>query len=199
MNTKNNIRFQENEKKIKECFISLINQYDINQITVNQLCKTAGINRSTFYAHFQDIYELLEKLEAEMNRHLYDSYKEKVSTPGFYMSSDYFTCVLTYIKEHQAFYCCCLKKRKEFPISEGKEILFETVVKPYCLAAGITSEMDMMYYFTFFQAGITLVYRRWVEGGCKESVEQMAELLVRCVCKDCDFHFKALHFKAVKY
>lgn len=181
MNVKNNARYQENEKKIKDCFIDLINQKDIKSITVGEICRLAEINRTTFYAHFQDIYALLERLEAEMNSNLYATFREKTTDASFFRSKEYFLAVLRFIKEHQNFYRFCLKKRKDFPISEGRESLFQAAVKPNCLIHNITSEDDMMYLFTFYQAGITFIHRRWVENGCKESAEHIADLIMRCL------------------
>ncbi|MBO5473038.1 MAG: TetR family transcriptional regulator [Lachnospiraceae bacterium] len=35
------------------------------KITVKKLCEKAEVNRSTFYAHFTDIYDMLDKMEKE--------------------------------------------------------------------------------------------------------------------------------------
>jgi hypothetical protein len=43
MNTKNNQRFQDNEEKIQESFIDLLNTKDINQITVRAICENVAI------------------------------------------------------------------------------------------------------------------------------------------------------------
>lgn len=181
MNTKNNQRYKENEQKIIHCFIELLNQMDISQITIRMICEKAGINRTTFYKHYQDIFDLLEKLEKKMNNEIYSEAKNKVNSESLFISIDFFIPFLIYMKNHQAFYRASLQKRNQFPISEGFEGLFETIVKPLCLKNGITSKDDMIYYFIFYQAGITMIFRRWVEKGCKESPEKIAQLLVNCM------------------
>lgn len=50
---------------IRETFTELLRSKPIEKITVTEICKLAEINRSTFYVHYQDAYDLLEKLEAE--------------------------------------------------------------------------------------------------------------------------------------
>ncbi len=51
------------ERKIIFAYLELICENSIDKIRVSQLCKIAGVNRSTFYRSFFDIYDLEEKLE----------------------------------------------------------------------------------------------------------------------------------------
>ena len=50
---------------IKEAFVSLLRTRHVSKISVTEICKLADINRGTFYLHYHDPYDLLEKLEAE--------------------------------------------------------------------------------------------------------------------------------------
>lgn len=51
---------------IRRAFTDLVKQKPIQSISIKELCEIAGINRGTFYSHYTDIYDLLEKIEAEM-------------------------------------------------------------------------------------------------------------------------------------
>lgn len=181
MNTKNNQRYQENEWKIRSCFISLLGVTDIDHITVRMICEKTGIHRSTFYAHYEDIYDLLHKTEAAMNAELYEELKGRMEKGDFYRDPAYFVRFLKFMEKHRTFYHACLKKRNSFPIAEGSEPLFEQVIRPSCMKNGITDEGEMLYYFTFYQAGITMIYKRWIDGGCKEPAEKIAALIVNCI------------------
>ena len=55
MNTKNNQRYQETEIRMEAAMLKLMEHTDFEKITVKKICETAGVNRSTFYAHFTDI------------------------------------------------------------------------------------------------------------------------------------------------
>ena len=70
MNKKSNLRYLETERKIQECLIELLNKKDNDEITVSEICKKVQINRSTFYAHYLDLYDLLDKLQKYMNTSL---------------------------------------------------------------------------------------------------------------------------------
>ena len=66
MNTKNNKRKRESVEKIEKAFINLLQTKEINQISVTEICKETGLNRSTFYASFIDIYDLADKLKEKL-------------------------------------------------------------------------------------------------------------------------------------
>ncbi len=60
MNTPNNKRRKASQDKIEKVFIKLIQKYELNEISVSDICKLAEINRSTFYANYLDIYDLAD-------------------------------------------------------------------------------------------------------------------------------------------
>ena len=54
---------KESQKKIEKVFLNLIQTKEINQITVSKICELAKINRTTFYANYLDIYDLVDKVK----------------------------------------------------------------------------------------------------------------------------------------
>mgnify|MGYP002917598254 FL=1 len=51
---------------IRKAFMDLLKQKPIQSISIRELCETAGINRGTFYTHYADIYDLMQRIEEEM-------------------------------------------------------------------------------------------------------------------------------------
>lgn len=176
MNTKNNQRFQETELRIIEELLSLLEEKKATSITVSDLCKECNINRSTFYAHFQDIPELLTTIDSKLRKELSASFLTD-DYKMIYASGDFLIPFLTFIKSHRTFYQACLATRTSFPIAQGYDSLMELVVRPLCKEAGITSERQIYYSLTYVQAGFTMVLKNWVDGGCKDSVEEIASYL----------------------
>ena len=60
MNTPNNKRKKESIERIEKVFISLLQTNELNEISVSDICKLAGLNRTTFYANYTDIYGLAD-------------------------------------------------------------------------------------------------------------------------------------------
>lgn len=54
------------KRMIKSSFIKLLNERPISQITVKEIVDDCGVNRNSFYYHFQDIPSLLEEIVVEL-------------------------------------------------------------------------------------------------------------------------------------
>ena len=63
MNTKNNQRRKNSITKIENAFMRLLQEKEVHTISITDICKLANVNRTTFYANYLDIYDLVEKIE----------------------------------------------------------------------------------------------------------------------------------------
>mgnify|MGYP002232716980 CR=1 FL=1 len=59
MGGKMDLRIEKTERGIKNAFIELRSRKPLEKITVKELCESARINKSTFYAHYKDIYDFV--------------------------------------------------------------------------------------------------------------------------------------------
>ena len=66
MNKEENRRIKYTRRVIREAYFELLKQKPIGQITIGELCELADVHRGTFYQHYHDIYDLQEKIEAEL-------------------------------------------------------------------------------------------------------------------------------------
>ena len=174
MNTKNNQRFRETEIRMEAAMLKLLKNTEFEKITVKKICETAEVNRSTFYDHFIDIYDMLNKMETALHRELLESYKNKNDYSLF--SEESFIYFLEHIKKHKYFYKINLQTRKTFPLSHGYEPLWN-IIKSRCQQAGITDDKEIMYYFISFQAGFTMILKHWVDTDCLIKENEVAAII----------------------
>ena len=59
-------RIRSTEKMIKNSFLELLKEKPVDKITTTEICQKAGIDRATFYRHYENQYELYACLENEM-------------------------------------------------------------------------------------------------------------------------------------
>lgn len=64
--TKYDFQNEFTNKKIQDAFLLEASKKQLSKITIGEICKLAGIHRSTFYRHYSDIYALLSEMEAEL-------------------------------------------------------------------------------------------------------------------------------------
>lgn len=60
------IRVEKTKRSILNAFLELRGRKPLERITVKELCQRAQINKSTFYDHYADVYDLSEQVETEI-------------------------------------------------------------------------------------------------------------------------------------
>ncbi len=164
MNTVNNKRKQESVTKIKKAFIELLQTKEIKDISVTDICKITNLNRSTFYANFLDVYDLADKVRESLEREFSSEFAQYRSD-----SSDAAYKMFYHIKENQIFY------RTYFKLcSENKNLMYVFDEERASKEFGVK---NIKYHIEFFRNGLNAIIKMWLENGCEETPEEMAEIL----------------------
>jgi AcrR family transcriptional regulator len=65
---------------LRDAYVDLLQETDPEKITVNRLAERARINRVTFYLHYLDIPDMVDKISEEMIEDIYEILRDKTST-----------------------------------------------------------------------------------------------------------------------
>lgn len=172
MNIKNNLRYKVNSDKIENAFLFLLEENKYDNITINQICKQANINRSTFYCHYADINDLIIKVEKKFAKATADIFNF-----GERRSHEAMVEMFTFVKNNKYFYKAFLNiPYTTFAEYDTKARCLENVGKVHSVKSSI--DMGLYYRGSFFGAGIKEMCRIWLERDCKETPEEMAKLLL---------------------
>ena len=98
--------------RMDEAFLELLEKKDFAYITVKEICKKAGVNRSTFYLHYETVSDLLTEstqylIDQLLRTMPYDTVEFLNKLPDrpieelYLITPEYLTPYLTYIKEHR--------------------------------------------------------------------------------------------------
>ena len=127
--------------KMDLALISLLKKKPFEFITVSEICKTAGVNRSTFYLHYETINDLLN----ETSRHLLNDFLSYFSTDTqsvalnlmdcklselVFICDKYLTPYLTYIKDNIEVFRTALLHNRTFGFEEVYKRMFENIFNP---------------------------------------------------------------------
>ena len=159
MNTPNNKRKKESMERIEKVFIELLQTKALDKISVSDICKHAGLNRTTFYG-------LADTLRDKLENEMFKLYKEEVEQ-GF-NSNDYLK-LFRHIKENQIFYQTYFKL--------GYDNNYKIITYDTDLAKKHFQNKFIEYHMEFFKAGITRIIKLWLQNGCKETPEDMFEII----------------------
>lgn len=176
MNTANNQLHRETEQRVREELLRFLERDQ--EPTVRQICEAAGINRSTFYRHYRDIPDLMEKTEKEIQRGLLRT----AGNQGDFLerlenSSDAPEPLIAYIGQNRYFYRAYLKNSGNAVLRDGYQLFWDRRIRPVFLAHGVENEAHMRYYFDYTKSGVMTVLRLWLEAGCAESPQELAGIL----------------------
>ncbi|MBQ8398430.1 MAG: TetR/AcrR family transcriptional regulator C-terminal domain-containing protein [Clostridia bacterium] len=167
MNTKNNKRKRESVEKIERVFLEQLKEKELSQIKVSDICTAAGINRSTFYASYEDLYDLAGKLRVRLEQTTNELFEKQV--PGDSIEK-YFLKLFYHIRENQVLYSFYFKLGYDRTDN----------LKLYDIAAlegGEQQELD--YRMLFFRGGLNALIKKWLKEGCADAPEQMRDILLR--------------------
>ena len=182
MNVKNNRLNRETNERIIRTVYDLMTreQRPIGKITVREICEQAQIHRSTFYAHYRDVYDLVEKVEQNMSRQLTETFFRKLDEKA--PARDCFSEIFAFIRQHREFYLYYLSESRQAGVLQ---LAWDTVRERATAAGadaesfGAGSEAEMAYHGVFFLVGMTAVVRMWLQNGCREAPEELYGLLRR--------------------
>ncbi|MBX9096484.1 TetR/AcrR family transcriptional regulator [Streptococcus gordonii] len=91
---------RETEKRIEASLLQLMKEHTFETISIRQLIDLAEVNRSTFYRHYLDKYDLLEKIENRLLDDLQAYYQEALDSACLFKLEKDFK-VEDYIHEKQ--------------------------------------------------------------------------------------------------
>lgn len=170
MNTINNKRKRNTKDKIEKVFVELLQKKDINEVSVTDICKLVKINRTTFYNNYIDIYDLAEQIKNKLEQDVYNLYEdERVNK---YNSND-FSKIFKLVKENPLFFKTYFKLEGDSNIFHfDQEHLYDTD-----LSKKYYNDEYIDYHIEFFKAGFNAILKKWLDNGCKESVDEMCKIL----------------------
>lgn len=169
MNVANNKRKKESRERIMKVFVSELQTRDVRDISVTDICKLADVNRSTFYANFIDVYDLVDKINEIMLEMFFDIYRDETDNKKH---SYNFLKLFKHIKENQIFYHTFFKLNENFDKSLFTYNVKEEMIRFY------GSDEHVEYHIDFFHAGLNAIIKRWLNSGCKESPEEMENIII---------------------
>ena len=174
MNTKNNQRYADTERRIHHALNSLLLK---KKITVRDICREAQIHHTTFYEHYADIYDLVEKTERQTGNELYEYIKEH--TDHLSLSVSFITAIIEFVKKNRDFYTVYLNDYGLSSVDSGFERVWTTLEQS--IASGDYDYNAIKYSFEFSKAGALRVISCWLNNGCREPADEISNILFRLI------------------
>ena len=177
--------------RMDEAFWELLEKKDFAYITVKEICEKAGVNRSTFYLHYETINDLLEEsVQHIIDRFLeampHDTYEflDKVQTRPleelFLITPQYLTPYLNYVKEHRKVFRTALEHTSVLRLKDTYLALHRHVFSPILNRFHVPTS-EQKYVMPFYINGLMGIINEWLKEDCKDSVEHIISVMQLCI------------------
>lgn len=173
--------------KMDKAFLDLLAEKEFEYITVKDICKRAGVNRSTFYLHYETIADLLDESVEYMSDSFLKYFSEndiglKINNSPLdeliFIKPDYIIPYLSYIKDNKKLFQTAVLHSGTLQLDKNYKKLFEYVFSPILMRFDVP-ENERHYTMAFYINGIIALIMEWLKNNCRESIEDIADIIIR--------------------
>ena len=162
---------------LRDSLIELMKEKSIAQITIKELCEKADINRSTFYAHYTDQYQLLKSIEDETLtwiKEMIDEFSVKTDKEDVIKNLEK---AFDYISQNKSHIQVLMSEQGSIDFQRNLLIvIYEQGGISLVNNLGDDSQKSELY-FVFLVNGSVGLIQHWLKTGMKETAREMSEII----------------------
>ena len=173
-----------------EALISLLKEKDLEYITVKEICEKAGVNRSTFYLHYDTIADLVNEAIETVNQRFMSYFADTKRVAEdldhidlsnlVLITRDYLEPYLRFVSENKDLYRAAFRNPKEMQANVKYGYIKKYIVEPILKRFGVP-DAYWRYYIAYYIDGTVAIIKEWLETECRDSVEMIAAVIEECV------------------
>lgn len=189
-----NVKIKRSKAALKQALLRLMKYKKLSRITIKELCEEARLNRSTFYANYSDIYELIQDIHTDIFDKMYENLKEEpddFQENVWKSRTEAVTRIILYIQDNLDIF--------QLLLTNNDDNLFEKhltayYMNQYTLSDEIRSPKDnrygmpfgykiqdktweACYLFLYHAIGSFTLVHQWVTDKCPCTAQELAELI----------------------
>ncbi|QBK24700.1 TetR family transcriptional regulator [Ureibacillus thermophilus] len=164
----------ETKKLLSSSLKELMKKKPVEQISIREITELAGLNRQTFYYHFEDIYDLLKWTFQQEALVLIDVHESaKVWQEGLLQ-------LFHYLDENRDICLCALQSLgrehiKRFFYSDIHDIIYRVV---YEFGIKLQAQKEYVSFLShFFTLSLGAIVESWLNGELEQSPEELVNMI----------------------
>lgn len=162
------------KKMIRHAFVELVLEKDLEKITVKNIVERAEISRGTFYAHYSDIYAVIEEIENETMGKMLE-FLNDFKNIDLVQNPMPFLLKMAHFFDHDIEFYRMLIYTKGAPsfITKLKNVLIEKILNYKETIPSIQEREEFTVRVHFFVGGLVSLYQDWFAGKFNCSLEEL--------------------------
>ncbi|SFD81182.1 regulatory protein, tetR family [Paenibacillus catalpae] len=172
----NDLRIVKTKRALHQALLALLKKQTLESISVSMLCREAGVNRGTFYLHYNDVGALFDEhlhyLLKDLEESYYEPYKH-VTEMNHSLLDPATIRIFHHVKKYQPFYEIVFDKKSSISYYYS---LFEKI-KGLMIESTGASGLSNMFVIAYQVNAIMGLLIQWSEEGFSQTPEHMSEQL----------------------
>lgn len=175
---------------MNEALISLLKIKDLEYITIKEICEKAGVNRSTFYLHYETITDLVNETIKTVNERFLLCFKDSDKFEGeiqdtnldnlILIKQDYLLPYLRFVCENKDVYRAAFRNPNEMQANIRYGYVKRYIIEPILNRFGIPNAY-WKYYIAYYIEGTMAIIKEWLNNDCQDSIETIATVIEECI------------------
>ena len=175
---------------MNEALILLLEKKEYSFITIKEICEKAGVNRSTFYLHYETMDDLLSETIEYVGKKIHKKFNNKVLDKQtiknskledlFLITPEYLLPYLEFLKENKAIYKIAYSQpnvlKEQYIVSHLFKNIFEPILDRF-----LVPREEQKYMMSFYLNGMSAVMIEWIKNDCKLETQTILNILTKCL------------------
>ena len=177
--------------RMNEALLALLEEKALEYITVKEICHQAGVNRSTFYLHYETIADLVDETLEMINRRFRSYFPQQEEEVLRNMGSreredlvlvtrEYLLPYLRFIRDNKKVYRAAFRNPSSMQAHARYGELKQRILGPILERFDIPAA-HRPYYIAYYVEGIAAILKEWLRQDCADGVEMVADIIQSCV------------------
>ena len=177
-------RVRRTKEQLKRAMTELLQEKGVREITVRELTERADVNRGTFYAHYRDLYDMLEQLEndtLESFEELLDRYAPEDMVRDL---TPLLTEVFSFARQRrELMYAFLGQQTADRFLRRFSQVIYDKCLREWAGLYPLGDVSEPNYYLEFVVSGTVSLVRTWAGRGFRETPGEMAALAGRLILR----------------
>jgi len=168
-------RYRRSERLLQQGLVELLATKDLKSISVRELTEKADVHRSTFYAHYEDIYQLYDQLL----RQFYGRITDIIDRDYRGNLADCYSRLLEYAYDNKELCMIVLNNVSDIAAFDSAlQMMRGSCTRYWCKLLGVTElPDDISGYVDYHVYGCFAIVRDLFSGGFVQPVDEAARMI----------------------
>lgn len=187
---KSESKYFNTSRLMNQALLKLLEEKEFEYITIKELCQKAGVNRSTFYLHYENMNDLLVESLDYMLQKFYNHYNDEKFNLNIIKSLDnndlilikpkYIIPYLEFVKANKKLFLVATNNPVLFDVYKTFEKMYKDIFSPILDKYNVL-ENEKKYILAFYLNGLHSIIVEWIKTDCKDSIDYICSLFIKYI------------------